>query len=173
MDPSFVRRLKPFDTLWLNCCFLLQLLSQPLQTLVHLHLCLLRLFVLLPAPGLLIQWRLITRLVCLFSPHHVCFSRDKVWIADGSYSSIASKLDIVGSPYFHFSSVLHVPNFSLNLCALVISLNHLTDCHFPSYYVFQDLEMKKMIGRGFEKHILYLLDIVSPIASSIQHVSML
>lgn len=94
----------------------------------------------------------------LFSSYHVYSRRDKVYIADGSYSSIASKCDIVAS-LLNLSSVFHVPNFSLKSCLLVILQNLLIVVTFlPSHYVFQDLETRKMIGQGFEKDGLYLLD---------------
>lgn len=79
-----------------------------------------------------------TSMSSLFSFYHVCLGRDKVRIADGSYSSIASKCDIVASPSLHLSSVFHILNFSLN----PLSINHITKSlhcsatFFPSHYVF-------------------------------------
>lgn len=58
------------------------------------------------------------------------------------------------------SSILHVPNLALNL----LSVSHITNSlncsvtFFPSFCLFQDLVMKKIIGRGHEEGRLYRLD---------------
>lgn len=91
-----------------------------------------------------------TSMSSLFLSYHVCSRRDKVHTTDGYYSSIASKGDIIANPSLHLSSIFHVPNFSLNL----LSISYITkslNCSvtfLPSYYVFQDLEKKRTIGRG-------------------------
>lgn len=56
----------------------------------------------------------------LFSSYHECSGRDEVHIVYGSYSSIASKVDIVASRSLHLSSIFHVPNFSLNLLLVIL-----------------------------------------------------
>lgn len=44
---------------------------------------------------------------------------------------------------------------------------------FPSYCVFQDLETRRLIGRGFEKDRFHLLDTTSRVISLVQQVPML
>lgn len=95
----------------------------------------------------------------LFMSYKVNFGRDKVCVADGSYSSIVGHGDILAMPTLLLSFALRVPNFTLNL----LSINHLTKSlnycvtFFP-YCLFQDLEMEMTIGMGHEKDGLYLLD---------------
>lgn len=64
-----------------------------------------------------------------------------------------------------------VLKFSLNLLS-ISSITKSRNCNttfFPSHCVFQDLEMM-MIGRGFAKNILYLLDTTSPVVSLVPDV---
>lgn len=115
-----------------------------------------------------------TGMSSLFSTYQVCSGRDKVRIADGSYSSITGKGDIHATPFMPLSSVFHVPNFSLNL----LSISHITKSinynvtFFSSHCVFQDLEMR-MSDRGFERDGLYLLKTSSLVASPVYQVSTL
>lgn len=110
----------------------------------------------------------------LFSSYHVCSGMDNVRIADGSYSPIVGKGDIVAIPSLHLSLVFHVPNFSLNLLYInhIIKSLNCSVTFLSSYCVFQDLEMKRTIGQGFEKNGLYLLDTSLIIASPVQQVTM-
>lgn len=100
-----------------------------------------------------------TGLSILFKFYRVSSGKNKVCIADGTYSSIVGHGDIIATSLL-LSSVLHVPNFTLNL----LSISHLTksfNCcvtFFPSHCVFQDLKTKTTIGMGHEKDGLYLLD---------------
>lgn len=97
----------------------------------------------------------------LFSSYSICYGKDKVRIADGSYSSIAGKRNISVTLSLPLTSVLHVPKFTLNL----LSVSHLTKSlnysisFFPSHCVFQDLSLRKVISRGHEDNGLYILDI--------------
>lgn len=80
---------------------------------------------------------------------------------DGTLSLVVGQVDIPITSDISLSSVLHVPNFVLNL----LSISHLTkslNCcvtFFPSYYVFLflDTETKRVIGLGHEKDDLYIL----------------
>lgn len=58
----------------------------------------------------------------LFSLYRVSSSKDKVRIADGSSSSVASIGSISLTSPLPLSSVFHVPSFKLNL----VSVNHTT-----------------------------------------------
>lgn len=102
------------------------------------------------------------------STYQITFDRDKMCIVDGSYSSVASHGDTHATSELSLSSVLHVPNFTLNLLSISYLTQHL-HCFvtfFPSYGVFQDLEMKT-IDLGREKDRLYIFDSSTPIASSV------
>lgn len=108
-----------------------------------------------------------------FSSYSVCSGKDKVCIADGSYSSIVDKGNIPVTPSLPLSSVLHVSKFTLNL----LSVSHLTksiNCNitfFPSHCVFQDLGSRRTIGRGHEDNGLYILDVPPYSASPVQQLS--
>ena len=54
----------------------------------------------------------------LFSVYKPSSGQDKVRIADGTVSSISRKGLVHVTPTIHLSSVLHVPNFSVNLLSL-------------------------------------------------------
>lgn len=105
-----------------------------------------------------------------FSSYSIFSRNDKVRVVDGSYSSIAGKGSILVTSTLPLSSVLHVSNFTLNL----LSVSHLTrslNCSvtfFPSYCVFQDLNLKRTIGKGHEDNGLYILDIPSHSALPVQ-----
>lgn len=107
-----------------------------------------------------------TRMSSLFKSYRISFGKDKVRIANGTYSSIAGHGDIVANPLL-LSSVLHVPNFTLNLLSISYLNKSLNCCvtFFPSHCVFQDLKTKTTIGIRHENDGLYLLD--SPVQSSI------
>lgn len=59
----------------------------------------------------------------LFSNYTPTSGQDKVRIADGTISSVFGKDLIHAIPSLPLSSILHVPNFSVNL---LLSLSHLT-----------------------------------------------
>lgn len=108
-----------------------------------------------------------------FSLYSVCSGKDKVWIADDCYSSIVDKGSISVTPTLLLSSVLHVPNFTLNLvsvCHLTKSLNCCVT-FFPNHCVFQDLKTRTTIGRGHVEDGLYVLDGKPHVASSVQQLS--
>lgn len=58
----------------------------------------------------------------LFTSYNVSSRKDKVRIADGSYSSIVEHGDILATSTLLLSFVLYVPNSNLNL----LSITHLT-----------------------------------------------
>lgn len=95
----------------------------------------------------------------LFSSYCVYSSQDIGQIVDGSISSVIST-DCISLTLCLYLYVFHAPNFKLNL----VSINHVTkalNCNvtfFPSYCVFQDLEMQQTICRGHEEQPLYLMD---------------
>lgn len=64
----------------------------------------------------------ITGMSSLFTSYKVCIGQDKVHIVDGSLSFIPGQGDIPTTPDICLSSILHVPNFTLNL----LSISHLT-----------------------------------------------
>lgn len=105
----------------------------------------------------------------IFLSYLVC-SGNKVRIVEGSYSSIAGKCDFVACHFLHLSSVFHVPNFFINLLSIsqiTKSLNS-SVTFLPSHCVFQDLETRRTIGRGFENDGLYLLNTSSMVVSPVQ-----
>lgn len=102
-----------------------------------------------------------TSMSSLFFTYKISSGRDKVHIADGSYSSIAGHSDISATSSLLLSSALHVPNFTLNLFS-ISQITKSLNCSvifFPSHCVFQELETKKTISIGHEKDGLYLLDL--------------
>lgn len=58
----------------------------------------------------------------IFDSYLTCSGKDKVRIADGSFSAISGKGSVRFSPSISLSSVLHIPNFATNL----LSVNSLT-----------------------------------------------
>lgn len=100
-------------------------------------------------------------ILSFFSTYKISSGRDKVRVVDRSYSSIAGHGDIPTTSSLLLPSALHVLNFTLNL----LSIRQITkslNCNvifFPSHCVFQELEMKNIIGMGHEKDGLYLLDL--------------
>lgn len=106
-----------------------------------------------------------------FSSYSICSRKDKVKIVDRSYSSIVGKGIVFITPTLPLSFVLHVPNFMLNLLSLSHIIKSLNCCvmffFLPSHYVFQNLDMKKTIGRGHEEDGLYVLDGSSHSPSSV------
>ncbi|KAI5387497.1 hypothetical protein KIW84_073566 [Lathyrus oleraceus] len=99
----------------------------------------------------------------MFSSYSPCACNQKIKIADGSFSAIASKESVVLSPMLTLKNVLHVPNLSCNLM-FVSKLAQDINCQtnfFRSHKVFQDLNSGKMIGSAKESGGLYYLDIGS------------
>lgn len=79
-----------------------------------------------------------TGMSSLFTSYRVYSNQDKAHIVDGSFSSVAGQGDILVTSDLSLTSVLYVPNLSLNL----LSINHLTKhlnhyvTFFPPYCVF-------------------------------------
>ena len=96
----------------------------------------------------------------LFSTCIPCSGQQRVKIADGSFSIVASKGSIVVTKDLILESVLHVPNLSCNL----ISAGKLTKdlkCvvnFFPNGCIFQDMLLGKRIGSGKEVDGLFILE---------------
>jgi hypothetical protein len=80
-----------------------------------------------------------------------------VCLADSSTSHISHKGDVFLSSDILLSSVLHVPNFAFNLLSvsrLAKSLNCAV-IFLPYHCLLQDLNSKKIFGRGYERNGLY------------------
>jgi transposase InsO family protein len=80
-----------------------------------------------------------------------------VCLADNSTSHISHKGDVFLSSDILLSSVLHVPNFAFNLLSvsrLAKSLNCAV-IFLPYHCLLQDLNSKKIFGRGYERDGLY------------------
>lgn len=77
----------------------------------------------------------------LFSEYNPSLGKEKVYIVDGTISSVSGKGLLHATSSLPLSSVLHVPNFSVNL----FSLSRITrdlNCSvtfFPDHCLFQDL----------------------------------
>ena len=100
----------------------------------------------------------------LFSTFQSQSSPSTVTLADGSQSYVLSSSTIFPTPYIPLSPILSLPNFSSNL-VFVSKLTRALKCYvsfFPNYYLFQDLMMKQIIGRGREFGGLYILDPAVP-----------
>ncbi|XP_058198383.1 uncharacterized protein LOC131313906 [Rhododendron vialii] len=74
----------------------------------------------------------------VFDSYSTCSGKDKVRIADGSFSAISGKGSIRYSPSISLSSVLHIPNFATNLMS--------------------ELDTGKVIGSGKSHGGLYFLE---------------
>ena len=93
-----------------------------------------------------------------------------VSLADGSTSHISHKGDVFLSSDIMLSSVLHVPNFAFNLlsvCHLAKSLNYAV-IFLPYHCLLQDLSLKKIFGKGYERDGLYFFGDPPPATSSLQ-----
>ena len=93
-----------------------------------------------------------------------------VSLADGSTSHISHKGDVFLSSDIMLSSVLHVPNFAFNLlsvCHLAKSLNY-SVIFLPYHCLLQDLSLKKIFGKGYERDGLYFFGDPPPTTSSLQ-----
>ncbi|KAJ9535088.1 hypothetical protein OSB04_un001836 [Centaurea solstitialis] len=87
-------------------------------------------------------------------------SSAQVTTADGSISQAVGSGTIKLSPSVSLSSVLSLPNFYFNLLSVSKITRHLK-CSvefFPDHCVFQDLQTKKIIGRGRESDGLYIFE---------------
>uniref|UniRef100_A0A2N9I5S8 Uncharacterized protein n=1 Tax=Fagus sylvatica TaxID=28930 RepID=A0A2N9I5S8_FAGSY len=93
-----------------------------------------------------------------------------VCLADNSTSHISHKGDVFLSSDILLSSVLHVPNFAFNLLSvsrLAKSLNCAV-IFLPYHCLLQDLNSKKIFGRGYERDgypdLSPSIEITSPLA---------
>lgn len=55
--------------------------------------------------------------------YHICSGKDKVRIVDSSLCFVVGHENILAIPDIHLSSVLHGPNFTLNL----LSISYITE----------------------------------------------
>ena len=89
-----------------------------------------------------------------------CLKEENVRIADGSLTSVSGTGSIICTPDIKLSSVLHIPDFPVNLLS-VSSITKDLNCKivfFPDRCVFQDLETGKRIGSGRLHDGLYMFD---------------
>jgi hypothetical protein len=96
----------------------------------------------------------------VFDSYFPCSGKDKVRIADGSFSAISGKGSVRYSPSISLSSVLHIPNFATNLLS-VSSFTRSANCSitfFPTHCVFQELKTGKVIGSGKAHGGIYYLE---------------
>ncbi|KAJ9542741.1 LOW QUALITY PROTEIN: hypothetical protein OSB04_029247 [Centaurea solstitialis] len=88
----------------------------------------------------------------------------RVTVADGNLSQVEGSGTVKLSPSVLLSSVLSLPNFSFNLMS-VSKITRGLKCSvnfFPDYCVFQDLQTKRIIGRGRESDGLYIFEQRTP-----------
>ena len=96
----------------------------------------------------------------VFDSYFTCSGKDKVRIADGSFSAISGKGSVRYSPSISLSSVLHIPKFATNLLS-VSSFTRSANCSitfFPTHCVFQELDTGKVIGSGKAHGGIYYLE---------------
>lgn len=96
----------------------------------------------------------------LFQTYNLLFGRDKVRLANGSFSTIAGQGTLPLPLGLTLSNVLQVSKLPINLLS-ISSITHSLNCSvtfFPSSYVFQDLALGKTIGRGSMVDGLYVLE---------------
>ncbi|PKA53923.1 Retrovirus-related Pol polyprotein from transposon TNT 1-94 [Apostasia shenzhenica] len=105
-----------------------------------------------------------TGISSIFTSYVPCSDRDKVRIADSSFTPIIGKGAIKCSSSFSLSSVLHVPSFPANLLS-ISSITKDLNCKvtfFLSHCVLQKLAMEEIIGVSKMCNGLYLLDNFEP-----------
>jgi len=100
-----------------------------------------------------------------FTSSHFFTQFSSVNIVDGTQSPVLSDGVVQATPFLNLKNVLCVLKFSISL----LSISQFTKQHncsvtfFPSYYVIQDLTIRR-IGSGRERECMYYLDDrVSPI----------
>ncbi len=91
-----------------------------------------------------------------------------VSLADGSTSHISHKRDVILSSNIMLSSVLHVLAFNLlSVSCLAKSLNCVV-IFLPHHCLLQDLNSRKIFGKGYERDGLYYFGEPPPTKSSFQ-----
>ena len=100
-----------------------------------------------------------TRSSKLFSLYGPCARKQKIKIANGSFSAIVGKGSIVISPSITLHNVLHVPNLSCNLLS-VSKITHDLKCQalFHSSCAFQDLDSGKTISSAKQSGGLHFFE---------------
>ncbi|XP_073103833.1 uncharacterized protein [Elaeis guineensis] len=89
-----------------------------------------------------------------------CSGRDKVHLADGSFTPISGKGSIKCTSELSLSSVLHVPRFSINLLSISAITNDL-DCavtFFKTHCVFQEPKTGRKLVTGIMRNGFYYLE---------------
>ena len=89
-----------------------------------------------------------------------CLKEENVRIADGSLTSVSGTGSIICTPGIKLSSILHIPEFPVNLLS-VSSITKDLNCEivfFLDRCVFQDLQTEKRIGNGRLHDGLYMFD---------------
>lgn len=95
-----------------------------------------------------------------FQNYSPCLKKDYVRIANRSLAPISRTGSIVCTANITLSSVLHVPEFPVNLLS-ISSITKDLNCKiefFPDHYVFQDLQIGKTISSGTLHDGLYMID---------------
>ena len=93
-----------------------------------------------------------------------------VSLTNGSTSHISHKGDVILLSDIMLSSVLHVPNFAFNLLS-VSCLTKSLNCaviFLPYHCLLQDLNLRKIFGKGYERDGLYYFGEPPPTKSSFQ-----
>ena len=95
-----------------------------------------------------------------FTTYNLCPSNRKIKIANGSFTTFASQGTITLFPSLPLENALHVPKLSINLL-FVHQVTKDLDYRvtfYPTYYVFQDRVMGRMIRHAKENDELYFLE---------------
>jgi hypothetical protein len=96
----------------------------------------------------------------LFNSYTPCSGKDKVHVADGSMVPITGRGSIMCTKTLSLSSVLHVPDFPINLLS-VSSITKSVNCRGwfdPSHCAFQELGTGRILGTRTRHDGLYYLD---------------
>jgi hypothetical protein len=96
----------------------------------------------------------------LFTSYTPCSGKDRVRVADGSTVPITGHRSIKCTNTLSLSSVLHVPNFPVNMLS-VSSITEVLNCRGwfdPTHCAFQDLRLGRILGTGTVRNGLYYLD---------------
>lgn len=94
-----------------------------------------------------------------FTSYQVCYGQGKVWIAYSLPTMVGTSC-IPFTPSMSLSFVFHSLDFKLNILSAshIIKTLNCIETFFPTRCIFQDLEMRKTIGRGHKDQGLYLMD---------------
>ena len=102
-----------------------------------------------------------------FNNYNPCPSSKKITTTNGSLTIFVG-VDVQSSPTLTLRNVFHVPRLSTNLISIQKFIWDL-GCNvvfYPTYCVFQDQDLGKMIGLAKERNMLYYLEIPSELSVS-------